>query len=157
MLIQFFLLLTSLISLSSCAITPKKSKPMVIELPSSNAITESELEPIRAKIGNKRIVMLGESIHMTSEFSKARDILIRNLHNRGSYNLLFFEGSPIEFWIAQDEYLKSKQGETATANFQKTALFGLWQTPEIRSALSYGLASQHKNGDSGLYIEFVRS
>jgi len=149
---QSFLILALLPFLISCTTTSKWPKPAIIELPDTKNIKESDLDPIRSEIGNKRVVMLGESIHITSEFSKARDVLIRNLHDRGSFNHLFFEGSPIEFWIAGDEFLSSKQDEQAVANFQKTALFGLWQTPEIRSLLAYALASQNDKKSSALYI-----
>lgn len=149
---RLFLLLIIISFLSACATTSQSTKPSIIELPDVQNIKNEDLEAVRTQIGNKRVVMLGESIHITSEFSKARNALIQNLHQQGSYSILLFEGSPIEFWIAQDEYFSSKRDEQAVADFQKTALFGLWQTPEIRSVIAYGLASQNIKNQSPLYI-----
>lgn len=149
---QPFILLFITFIISACTTTSQNVKPSVIELPDAQNIKSEDLGPVRNQIGNKRIVMLGESIHITSEFSKARNALIQNLHEQGSYNILLFEGSPIEFWIAQDEYFSSKRDEQAVADFQKTALFGLWQTPEIRSVIAFGLASQNIKNQTPLYI-----
>ncbi len=149
---QSFLLLIIISFLSSCTTTSQRSKPSIIELPDVLSLKKEDLVPIHSQIGNKRVVMMGESIHITSEFSKARNALIQSLHEQSSFNTLLFEGSPIEFWIAQDEYLSSNRDEKAVADFQKTALFGLWQTPEIRSVISYALASQNIKNQSLLYI-----
>jgi len=75
-----FLLLVFLPLLFSCASAPKGLKPSVIELPDLKIIEEKDLDSVREEAGNKRVVMLGESIHITSEFSKVRDILIRDPH-----------------------------------------------------------------------------
>ena len=92
-------------------------------------------------------------MHLTSELSRVRDMLIRNLHENANFNLLLFEGSPIEFWIAEEEYLTSSRKDVLSgADLQKTALFRLWQSEEIRSAVDYALRTQSGVGSSDLYL-----
>ncbi len=146
--ILFFLAL----GMMSCTSVPSQSPPKIFELPKAESLIESDLQPVRSAIGDKSLVMLGESMHMTSEFSKARGVLIQNLHNSADFNGLFFEGSPVEFWIAEDEFLFSNKDQQAVTNFQKTALFGLWQTNEIRSVLSHVLSTQKLTSSQSMYI-----
>jgi len=150
-------LLTVLLLAASCtspsvpATHPEKTE-WIAEFPEASSLSSTDFNPIRAAVGNKSIVMMGESIHLTSEFSRVRDMLIRNLHENADFNLLLFEGSPIEFWIAEEEYLTSRKDVLSGSDFQKTALYGLWQTEEIRSVIDYALRSQTGVGRSDLYL-----
>jgi erythromycin esterase-like protein len=115
-------------------------------------LTQTDLDPIRKAVGEKTIVMMGSSVHFSSEFTRARDLLTRNLHEGSDFNLLLFEGSPVEFWIAEEEYLLSNKDVLASSDFQKSALPVLWQTDEIRSVVEYALQSQSGMGSSDLYL-----
>lgn len=122
------------------------------ELPTISTLGSSDLAPVRTAIGGKTLVMLGESIHLTSEFPRVRDMLVRNLHESGEFSLLLFDGSPVDFWIAEEEYLSSTKDVLSGADFQKNALLALWQTDEIRSVIDYALRSQTGIGRSDLYL-----
>lgn len=124
----------------------------VFELPPASSLGSDDLDPIRTAVAESRVVMMGGSIPATSELSRVRERTIRNLHEGRDFNLLLFEGSPIEFWIAEEEHLSSKPTIEAAAEFQKTALFGLWQTEEIRAVIDYALKTQAGAGSSDLYL-----
>lgn len=150
----FYLLLC--IGLISCTTAPMRShlssKFKLIELPQAEKIKDEDLSDIRAIVSQKSLVMLGEAIHMTSELSTARSSLIRSLNRHSGFNFVFFEGSPIEFWIANDEYLDSPKNAQAVTAFQRTALFPLWQSREIRSLIDYGLSTLKEGEGSSLYF-----
>src|SRR5678815_5040552 len=151
-------LLFALLVAASCTTAPvpenePDKRSWVAEFPQASSLSSTDFDPIRSAIGSKSIVMMGESIHLTSEFSRVRDMLIRNLHESADFNLLLFEGSPIEFWIAEEEYLTSSRKDVLSgADLQKTALFRLWQSEEIRSAIDYALRTQSGVGSSDLYL-----
>src|SRR5262245_18317580 len=89
------------LALSSCS-SPEVKAPdntLVAELPPAASLNSSDLEAIRTAVEDKKIVMMGESLYMSSELPRTREKLVRNLHEAGDFSLLLFEGSPIEFWI----------------------------------------------------------
>jgi erythromycin esterase-like protein len=151
------ILLSVLILTASCTTAPvpetnPPKRDWIAEFPEPSSLRSTDFDPIRSAVGSKSIVMMGESIHLTSEFSRVRDMLIRNLHENAEFNLLLFEGSPIEFWIAEEEYLTSTKDVLSGSDLQKTALVGLRQTEEIRSVIDYALRSQTGVGRSDLYL-----
>lgn len=75
-------------------------------------------------VEGKSIVQLGESIHMTREQPLARIGIIRFLREKKDFDVVGFEGSAIDFWVAMDEYLHSKREEADAIKFRKMALFG---------------------------------
>lgn len=144
-----FLLIFITLLCDSCA-TVQTPKPTIFEMPFADSLASKDFDFLKDYVGNKKVVMLGESIHLTSEFSKVRKVIIENLHNANGFDLLLFEGSPIEFWIAQEDFNKSNKGLDAVRDFQKTALFGLWQTDEINSVLKAALST--RSAQNPLYI-----
>lgn len=111
-------------------------------MPIVNSLTPTNFDILKNYVNSKKVVMLGESIHLTSEFSTVRKSIIENLYDNEGFELLLFEGSPIEFWIAEEDFIKSHTKSETVQNFQKTALFGLWQTEEIKSVINQTLATQ---------------
>ena len=124
----------------------------IFQFPGTASLSSTDLDPIRTTIGEKRVVMMGEAIRGTGDLARVRERLIHNLHEGGDFNLLLFEGSPIEFWIAEEEYFSTKRGVNSSGDFQRTALPGVWQTEEVRSVLEYALSSQAGVGSSDLYL-----
>jgi len=149
------LLLLLLFTTASCsppAEVKKSPDKSFAEFPPTSSLNSSDLDPIRTAVNGKKIVMMGESMHLSSELPKAREKLIRNLHESGEFGLLLIEGSPVEFWIAEEEFLSTKPTMESAANFQRTALFGLWQTDEMRTVVDYALRTQAGAGGSDLYM-----
>src|SRR4029453_9161169 len=95
-------LLSVLLLAASCSTSPPapnvetEKRDWIVDFPPAASLSSTDFDPVRMAVGKKSIVMLGESIHLTSEFSRVRDMLIRNLHENADFNLLLFEGSPIE-------------------------------------------------------------
>lgn len=54
--------------------------------------TTADLEPLLRRIGNARIVLLGESTHGTSEFYRMRDRISRELIERKGFSFVAIEG-----------------------------------------------------------------
>lgn len=149
---RFLLLL--LLTTASCS-PPEAKKSVrvpIAEFPQASSLNSSDLDPVREAAYGKRIVMMGESIRMTSEFPSVEERFVENLHESSDFGLLLFEGSPIEFWMAEEEFAAAKPAVESAANFQRTAFSRQWQTQEIRAAIDYALRSQAGAGGSDLYV-----
>jgi erythromycin esterase-like protein len=131
---------------------PEQKVSPVFEFPPVSSLGSADLESIRTAVGEKRIVMMGQAIRGSSELSRVSERLIRSLHEGSGFNLLLFEGSPFEFWIAQEEHLGSKASVESAGDFQRTALLAPWQTEEIRAVIDYALKTQAGAGSSDLYV-----
>lgn len=138
-------LLSALTCCGSCNTVPITPSARILEMPSVDSLSARDFDFLNKVLAHKKVVLLGESIHLTSEFSKVRRVMIENLHRSNGFNLLLFEGSPLEFWIAQEDFNQSDKGDNAVLAFQKTALFDLWQTNEINLVLRDALASSPKS------------
>lgn len=57
------------------------------------ATDDTDLAFLQTAIGNRRIVMLGESSHLVNEFDQAKARVIRYLHERMGFDVLVFESS----------------------------------------------------------------
>jgi len=74
-------LLSVLFLVASCTTAPApavdtEKKDWVVEFPSAASLSSTDFDPIRDVVGSRSIVMLGESMHLTSELSRVRDMLI---------------------------------------------------------------------------------
>jgi len=103
----------------------------------------SAFEFLPSVLGRASIVALGESLHVTAEFLRARLRLVQFLHQRLGFDVLALEGSETQAWLAE-EYLYRTSPETAGRldRAQQIAWFKLWNTSEMREVLSYVDASQ---------------
>jgi len=98
---------------------------------------------LKDAIGDRSIVQLGESIHVTQEFPRARLRLVQYLHEEMGFDVLAFEGSLIDTWLAQDYIYRSHEPEQQTATqAMKLAFFGLWQTDPMREVMQYIVRTQ---------------
>lgn len=62
------------------------------------------LEPLREIVGGARVVAIGEGCHFVEEFTRARALLLRFLHERCGFDVLAFEfgfaeGFPLDKWL----------------------------------------------------------
>lgn len=55
-------------------------------------ITSADLEPLLQRIGNARVVLLGEATHGTSEFYRMRERISRELIDRKGFSFIAIEG-----------------------------------------------------------------
>src|ERR1700730_3061071 len=96
------------------------------------AYNRSDLDFLASLLEGKSVVQLGESIHMDDEFPRARLLLVRYLHEQCGFDVLAFEGSWIESWIAQDEMYRCRKSPGCPEKMQKLAWFSVWQTEAMR-------------------------
>lgn len=102
-------------------------------------------------VGDRPVVALGESIHVTQEMPKVRLNLVRYLHEEKGFDTLAFEGSLIDAWTAQEHaYASAAPLDQRAASFTREALFGLWQTAPMQEVVAYALSTQ--SGPHPLYL-----
>jgi erythromycin esterase-like protein len=89
-------------------------------------------------VGEASIVELGESIHVTAEFPRARLRIVRYLHEVSGFDVLALEGSLTQAWLAQEYLYRSKEPVAARVErAQQLAWFKLWNTVEMRELMAY--------------------
>jgi erythromycin esterase len=124
-------------------------RPHPLSLHASYAATD--LAFLRDAIGTRSIVQLGESIHITDELPRARLSIVRFLHEELGFDVIAFEGSAIEAWLAEDGIYRSTDEPAVTARrAQTTAWFALWDTEPMLEVMTYVVASHAT--DAPLYL-----
>ena len=89
-------------------------------------------------VGDASIIELGESIHVTAEFPRARLRLVQYLHEVLGFDVLALEGSLTQAWLAQEYLSRSKEPvERRVERAQQLAWFKLWNTVEMRELMAY--------------------
>lgn len=90
---------------------------------------------VRPFFENQKVVQLGEAVHMTKELPLARMKLMPLLSQLG-FDLILFEGSTVESWLAADFLLASKSIDPSVVESARDiALPGIWRTPEYSTLL----------------------
>ncbi len=97
----------------------------------------SDLEPLRAQLAGRRLVLLGESSHGSREFNLAKVRLIKFMHQQLGYGVLAFESSLIGCAL-QDRQLQARLPSAATS----TCLFPVWRTEELTELMRYIASTQ---------------
>ena len=131
---KFFVTLKSLLFNQSSKTNKVKSDPSVIVLPDSNKISSKSFLQMQKYFEEKSIVQLGEGIHMTHEFPIYRKALAQSLFENLGFDIILFEGSMVEAWLASDHLLKKGiHNSTDNANYRDIAFFPLWRSEEYDS------------------------
>ena len=88
---------------------------------------------------------------MTNELATARFPFVKYLHAQQSFNVMLFEGSAIDSWIAADLMLNSKaMSDETLKNARDIALPYLWRTTPYVELFRY--AQESLNSKSPLYL-----
>jgi protein-L-isoaspartate(D-aspartate) O-methyltransferase len=103
---------------------------------SFEAITSANLEPLLRRIGNARVVLLGEATHGTSEFYLMRERISRELIDRKGFSFVAIEGdwpdaARIDHYVRHAEYPASEW--TAFARFPTW----MWRNREVRKFVDW--------------------
>jgi protein-L-isoaspartate(D-aspartate) O-methyltransferase len=101
-----------------------------------STLQEANLSPLMSRIGNARIVLLGESSHGTSEFYSMRDRITRELIEKKGFTFVAIEGdwpdaARIDHYVRHFEYPPAEW--TAFARFPKW----MWRNAEFRSFVDW--------------------
>jgi erythromycin esterase len=92
---------------------------------------------------DKSIVLLGESLHVTAELPLVRLPMVEHLHRNMGFDVVAFEGSMIDAWLAQDDLLRAPDEPDAVQDAAAAGWLTLWNTPEMRQVLGYIHETRH--------------
>jgi protein-L-isoaspartate(D-aspartate) O-methyltransferase len=100
------------------------------------AITSADLEPLLDRIGDARVVLLGEATHGTSEFYRMRERISRDLIDRKGFTFIAIEGdwpdaARIDHYVRHAEYPPSEW--TAFARFP----VWMWRNREVLNFVNW--------------------
>jgi erythromycin esterase-like protein len=99
---------------------------------SSEEALRNSLDPLIEKIGNKKIVAIGESTHGTSEFYQLREIITKRLVKEKGYSIVVLENPYDDI-----EILNKNLHEKPMDSLMRKHLFSIYQTQEMRSFLEW--------------------
>ncbi|HMJ52833.1 MAG TPA: erythromycin esterase family protein [Polyangiaceae bacterium] len=74
-----------------------------------------DMEPLRAVVGQARLVAFGDATHGTREFGQMRQRMLEFLVERMGFRAVVVEGSFVEE-LASDEYVRTGKGENLSGN-----------------------------------------
>ncbi|WP_396209148.1 erythromycin esterase family protein [Flavobacterium sp.] len=111
---------------------------------SNEGTLRNSLDPLIEKIGDKKIVAIGESTHGTSEFYRLREIITKRLIKEKGYRLVVLENPYDDIEILNRDLFKSPLD-----SLMHKHLFSIYQTQEMKSFLQW-----YKDNKSDYNIEF---
>lgn len=100
----------------------------------------SDLQFLKPLLAGKRLVQLGESSHGVGEFDLAKVRLIKFLHQQMGYDVIAFESSLPQCYLA-DQAL----GATVPIEVMRRCIFAVWHSSETMPLFDY-LAATRKDG-----------
>ena len=119
-------------------IEPEKALPQAIadDCEPFDSIENASLDRLLARIGDARIVLLGEASHGTSEFYRMRDRITRELIAKKGFRFVAIEGdwpdaARVDHYVRHMEYPPSEW--TAFARFP----VWMWRNEEVRAFVDW--------------------
>jgi protein-L-isoaspartate(D-aspartate) O-methyltransferase len=117
-----------------------------------DSIDSVDLEPLLQRIGNARVVLLGEATHGTSEFYRMRARISRELIERGEFSFVAIEGdwpdaARIDHYVRHADYPPSEW--TAFARFP----IWMWRNREVRAFVDW-LRARNAGADPDSRVAF---
>jgi erythromycin esterase len=138
-------LIVSLVPLSSAPRETDRASlaKVAVSIDFAAPYTANSFGVLREAVGDRSIVELGESIHVTAQFPRARLRLVQYLHEVLGFDVLALEGSLTQAWLAQEHLYRSQESaERRVERAQQLAWFKLWNTVEMRALMAYVDASR---------------
>lgn len=128
------------------------AKAIAASCESFDSIASADLEPLLRRIGNARVVLLGEATHGTSEFYRMRDRISRDLIERKGFNFIAIEGdwpdvARIDHYVRHAQYPPSEW--TAFARFP----VWMWRNREVRAFVDW-LRERNATAEAGKRVAF---
>ena len=116
------------------------------------AIDSAELEPLLRRIGDARVVLLGEATHGSSEFYRMRERISRELIERKGFSFIAIEGdwpdaARIDHYVRNAEIPPSEW--TAFARFPTW----MWRNQEVRDFVDW-LRARNAGVEAGKRVAF---
>ncbi|MFA5902175.1 MAG: protein-L-isoaspartate(D-aspartate) O-methyltransferase, partial [Hyphomicrobium sp.] len=118
-----------------------RQKPALVEAVRAHAepfasVDLADLGPLLVRVGDARVVLIGEATHGTSEFYRMRELITRALITKKQFNFVAIEGdwpdaARIDHYVRHFEYQASEW--TAFARFPTW----MWRNEEVRSFVEW--------------------
>ena len=101
-----------------------------------NSVETASLDPLLARIGDSRVVLIGEATHGTSEFYKMRNRITRELIAKKGFKFVAIEGdwpdaARIDHFVRHFEFPPSEW--TAFARFPTW----MWRNDDVREFVNW--------------------
>ena len=128
------------------------SKAIATSCEKFDAIDSADLEPLLRRIGDARVVLLGEATHGTAEFYRMRERISRDLIERKGFSFVAIEGdwpdaARVDHYIRHAEYPPSEW--TAFARFP----VWMWRNQEVRQFIDW-LRARNATVEPGQRVAF---
>ena len=128
------------------------AKAIAVSCEKFETITSADLEPLLNRIGDARVVLLGEATHGTSEFYRMRERISRELIERKGFTFIAIEGdwpdaARIDHYVRHAEYPPSEW--TAFARFP----VWMWRNREVLNFVNW-LRERNANVEPGNRVAF---
>ena len=122
------------------------------EIQPFGSVDDADLEPLLARIGEARVVLIGEATHGTSEFYRMREKITRALIERKGFNFVGIEGdwpdaARIDHYVRHFEHPASEW--TAFARFPTW----MWRNAEVRGFVDW-LREHNRHKEPGKRAAF---
>ena len=116
------------------------------------AISSADLDPLLRRIGDARVVLLGEATHGTAEFYRMRERISRDLIERKGFSFIAIEGdwpdaARVDHYVRHAEYPPSEW--TAFARFP----VWMWRNQEVREFVDW-LRARNTGLEPGKRVAF---
>jgi protein-L-isoaspartate(D-aspartate) O-methyltransferase len=107
------------------------------------SIETADLKPLLSRVGDARVVLIGEASHGTSEFYRLRDRISRALIETNGFNFVAIEGdwpdaARIDHYVRHREYRPSEW--TAFSRFP----MWMWRNNEVRAFVDWLRGYNHR-------------
>jgi|GEM_PF-561567 len=99
---------------------------------SSNESLSSSLDTLITKLGNKKIVSIGESTHGTAEFYRLRELITKRLIQEKGFNMVVLENPYDDIELFNKDLMSNPLDSLI-----KNHLFPIYQTKEMKSFLQW--------------------
>lgn len=109
---------------------PAVFKPVAME---NYKVFKKSVQPLIEKMGEKRVVGLGEGTHGTAEFYKLRYWITRTLVEEKGFNHIAFENDYSDSWMLN----KQLNSTTDLKMLMKKHLLSIWQNEEVKELLTW--------------------
>lgn len=130
-------LIVALAALVSAGVVQTVHHPVIFPIPLTAPYRARDYDFLRAPVRDHSIVQLGESIHLTEEFPRARERMVRFLHEELGFDVIALEGSAVNAWLAMEVLYQSPYDSAATRKAQEIAWFPLWDTDAMYELMAY--------------------
>lgn len=130
-------LVVPLAALVSAVDAQPAHNPVIFPIPLTAPYRAGDYAFLKRSVRDHSIVQLGESIHLTKEFPRARVRMVRFLHEELGFDVIALEGSATNAWLAMEQLYQSPHDSAATRKAQEIAWFPLWDTDAMHELMAY--------------------